>query len=37
MTYRNILNIRKEPTTKVDQLLRDAVGWDTETANHNDN
>ena len=35
-TYRNISNIREEPTTKVDRLLREAVGWDTETATHDD-
>ena len=28
-TDRNILNIREEPTTKVDRLLKEAVGWDT--------
>ena len=35
-TYRNILNIREEPTTKVDRLLKEAVGWDTGAATHDE-
>ena len=35
-TYRNILNIRQEPTTKMDRLLKEAVGWDTGAATHDE-
>ena len=31
LTYRNILNIREEPTTKVDQFMNDALGWDRDS------
>ena len=34
MTCRNILNVKEKPVTKVDRLIKDALGWDTETATY---
>ena len=31
LTYRKILNIREEPTTKVDRFMNDALGWDRDS------
>ena len=36
MTYRNVLNVREEPVTKVDRLMKEALGWNTETATYNE-
>ena len=35
MIYRDILNIREETTTKVDRLMKEAMGWDTEIMTFN--
>ena len=34
--YRDILNIREEPTTKVDRLMKEAMGCNMETVAFNE-